>query len=160
MRFWREMSPSTREKLQRAIAGGNENIFSLIRVAMGSQDAQLKSAIREINSIVITGGNGVKSTIGDIFAAIEAGKTTYAKLSSDAKDQIRQEISNLISDSASAVQKQELVALVGTDVANQILATGVVDPTAKTFNKGALKKILEGIKAAPKGRPEELRRLR
>jgi hypothetical protein len=146
---WRKLSPGVRARFERAIAGGQGNIFDLIREAIDGQNVELKGAIREITPIVITGADGKKRSIGDIYAAIARGDATYANLSSDAKSQIRQEISDLLTGGAVAVRQAELSAIVGPETAAKILNTGVLDPS-KPFQRGVLQKILADVKAAPK----------
>ena len=150
-RFWREISTSTRKAVEDAIAGGSNNVFKLIERGLATQDKQLKSAISEINSIVIVGKEGQKSTIGQLFENYAKGGQKFLDLSADTKAQIRQGISDLLNGTPFAVKEQELKALVGDEAAAKIIATGVMDTTAgRPFNKGALTEILNGIKAAPK----------
>jgi hypothetical protein len=150
-KFWRELSTPTRNAVEEAIAGGSNNVFKLIERGFATQSKELKSAIKEINSIVVIGKEGQKATIGQLFESYAKGGKKYSELSADTKAQMIQGISDMLNGTSLAVKQAELNALVGPETAAKIIETGVMDTTAgRPFKKGVLTEILNGIKAAPK----------
>jgi hypothetical protein len=150
-RFFANLRPEVKNAIVSALKGDRGNLFGLIERAATAGDKQLTSAVNEILNIVVIGTDGRKASIRDIFNS----GTPWNKLSSDTRTAIARAVKELVIDNTDTVKVagarlSELSDLVGPEAAEQIAKTGALDPNAKVFNRGALNKILEGIKAAPK----------
>ena len=149
--FFSGLRAEVKNAIATALKGDRGNLFTLIERAAASEDKQLRSAINEILNIVVVGSSGKKAAIRDIFNS----GTAWNALSPDTRTAIGRAVKELIFDSTdvkkvAGSRLSALEGIVGPDVAAQIAKTGALDPNAKVFNKGALNKILEGVKAAPK----------
>lgn len=147
--FFAGLRPDVKKLIDIALKGERGNVFSLIEKAADGTDKQLLSVAKEIlDSVILV--DGVKRTIREAFNAKK-----WNDLKPETRTAINRAVKVLTQDNldpklVAGTRLSELEGIVGQDIAAQIAKTGALDPNAKVLQRGALNKILEGIKASPK----------
>jgi hypothetical protein len=149
--FFANLRPDVKNLIDVALKGERGNIFALIgRGAAAGADKQLVSVVREILDTVIL-VDGAKRTIREAYNS----GLKWSELKSDTRTAINRAVKVLTQDSTDAklvagAKLSEIESITSPEIAAQIAKTGALDPNAKVLQRGALNKILEGIKASPK----------